>query len=68
MGILKTMFLKKIMTTAVAVLAWGEAGITGGSLAVWQIEGKPFVEKDTKPLAAGKPKALTPEDAIQGGR
>jgi len=33
-GVLKMMFLKKIMTTAVAVLALGVAVITGGSLVV----------------------------------
>ena len=65
MAILMTMFLKKIMTTAVAVLASGAAVITGGGPAVRQIEGKPSVEKDTKPLVAEEPGALTPEDAIR---
>jgi RNA polymerase sigma factor (sigma-70 family) len=53
-GVLKTMFLKKILTTTVAVLALGVAVITGGSLAVGQTEGtgKP---SDKPPAAAEKP-------------
>ncbi len=54
-GVLKTMFLKKIMTTAVAVLAVGVAVMTGGSLALGQTEGKPAVGKDVKAPVAEKP-------------
>jgi RNA polymerase sigma factor (sigma-70 family) len=53
-GVIKTMFLKKILTTAV-VLAVGVAVLTGGSLAVGQTEGKPTVGTDTKPVVAEKP-------------
>ncbi len=53
-GVLKTMFLKKILTTTVAVLALGVAVITGGSLAVGQTEGKPAVGKDVKAPVAEK--------------
>ncbi len=50
-GVLKTMFLKKIMTAAVAVLALGVAVVTGGSLAVGQPEppNKPKVGQDVPP-------------------
>jgi len=54
-GVLKMMFLKKIMTTVVAVLALGVAVITGGSLVVGQTEGKPAVGKDAKAPVAEKP-------------
>jgi RNA polymerase sigma factor (sigma-70 family) len=56
-GMLKTMFLKKITATAVAVLALGVAVIAGGSLAIGQTEGtgKPMVGKDVKPPMGEKP-------------
>ena len=56
-GVLKTMFLKKIMTTAVAVLALGAAVVAAGSLAGGRAEGtgSPKVGNDVKPPAAEKP-------------
>lgn len=56
-GVLKTMFLKKIMTTAVTVLALGAVVIAAGSLAGGQTEGtnKPVAVNDVKPPAAEKP-------------
>ena len=67
------MCLKKIMTTAVAVLALGVAVITGGSLVMGQTEGtgKPMVGKDVKsPLAAKAPahkaKPKEDKDMLQG--
>ncbi len=54
-GVLKTMVLKKILTTTVAVLALGVAVILGGSLAVGQTDGKPAVGKDVKAPVAEKP-------------
>jgi RNA polymerase sigma factor (sigma-70 family) len=56
-GMLKTMFLKKIMATSVAVLALGIAVIAGGSLAIGQTEGtgRPMVGNDVKPPVNEKP-------------
>ncbi len=61
-GVLKTMFLKKILTTTMAVLALGVAVITGGSLAVGQTEGtgKPM---DKPPAATEKPMEKPPAAA-----
>ncbi len=72
-GVLKTMFLKKIMTTAVAVLALGVAVVTGGSLVMGQTEqpSKLKVVQDVKPpveklveLAAKQPKQKKEEEAF----
>ena len=49
-GVLKTMFLKKIMTTITA-LALGVAVITGGSLAVGQAEGRQLMKEAKAPVA-----------------
>jgi RNA polymerase sigma factor (sigma-70 family) len=54
-GVLKTMFLKKIMSTAAVVLAFGVAVISGGSLAVGQADGKPVGEKGVKAPVPEKP-------------
>lgn len=54
-GVVKAMLLKKILTTAMAVLALGVAVVTCGSLAVGQTEGKPAVGKDVKAPVAEKP-------------
>jgi RNA polymerase sigma factor (sigma-70 family) len=54
-GVLKTMFLKKILTTTMAVLALGVAVLTCGSLAVGQTEGKPSVGNAVKAPVAEKP-------------
>jgi|GEM_PF-1875446 len=51
-GVLKTMFLKKIVAPAMAVLALGVAVIAGGRLAVGQSEGKPTVGKGLKASVA----------------
>jgi RNA polymerase sigma factor (sigma-70 family) len=56
-GVLKTMFLKKILTTTMAGLALGVAVITGGSLAIGKTEGKPTVGKELKATVAEKPVA-----------
>ena len=80
-GVLKTMFLKKIMTTAVVVLALGMAIITGGSLVVGQAEQpdkakvgpdvKFTVEKPMEPAAKQEKEAFTAwgkeVDGIQAG-
>jgi hypothetical protein len=57
-GILKTMLLKKIMTTAMVALALGLAPVIGGALAVGQVVEKPArIEKpmDQPPIAEQKP-------------
>jgi RNA polymerase sigma factor (sigma-70 family) len=56
-GILKTMLLKKIMSTTMVVLALGMAVITCGSLAIGQTKstGKPVDAKYVKQPAAEKP-------------
>ncbi len=61
-GVLKTMFIKKIMTTTMAVLALGVTVILGGSLAVGQTEGtgKP---SDKPPASAEKPMETPPTAA-----
>lgn len=56
-GVLKTMFLKKIVTTTMVVLAMGMAVITGGSLVVGQTEGKSAVGKELMAPVAEKPVA-----------
>lgn len=62
-GVLKAMFIKKIIPTTMAVLALSVAAITGGSLAIGQVAEKPAgnekltVEK--KPLE--QPELLDPE-------
>ena len=53
--VLKTMFLKKILTTTMAVLVLGVAVVLGGRLAVGQAEGKPAVGKYVKAPVAEKP-------------
>jgi RNA polymerase sigma factor (sigma-70 family) len=56
-GVLKAMFIKKIIPTTMVVLALSVAAITGGSLALGQTEGtdKPMAGKDVKQPAAEKP-------------
>ena len=54
-GVVKAMFIKKMLTTTMAVLALGVAVITGGSLVVGQTEGNPTVGKDVKAPVAEKP-------------
>ena len=54
-GVLKTMFLKKIMTSMMAVLALGVAVVTCGTLAVGQSDGKSVVGKDVKAPVVEKP-------------
>ena len=62
-GVLKTMFIKKIMATTMVVLALCVAAIIGGSLAIGQVAAKPagndkpMVEK--KPLE--RPEVMDPE-------
>ena len=62
-GVLKAMFVKKIIPTTMVVLALSVAAITGGSLAIGQVaekpagNEKPMVEK--KPLE--RPEVMDPE-------